>query len=326
MELFICNSYYHILIATIKALTNKEKKYELLLSDDNCSINYERIKERLDKEKIFETIYIEKFPKLLKNCNQSTIGLIKKNLFLLFKKMPKKYNLKEYSRIYIFNDTCIIGRLINKLKIRYVLLEDGTDNFKKNRKFMMSHNRKKHYLKSFLNISELGESDNIEYVEVNNKEGVTLNKKLVECPKNKMFNELDSNNINILQKVFLNNLDLKIINNKTLIITQPLFEDGFLSSKEEQIKIYKLIVKENGLKNNQVVFKTHPRETIKYNDYFTDSVIISDNFPIEMLSFFPNLHFDNIITISSTAIEIFNNCNKKITLGWEWLEEKKKGG
>lgn len=325
-HLYICNSYYHILVATIKALKNKGINSDLLLTDDNCNMKYDDIKEKIEKSHIFENVYIEYFPKQLKNCNQNVFGLIKKHLFLSFRKMPKKYIDKNYSKIYLFNDTCIFGRLINKQRIKYILLEDGTDSFKKNREYMMSHNKKKHFLKKILNINELGESDNIEYVEVNNKEGVNLNQMLVECPKDKMFNDLSLDDINILQRIFLNNLDINKINNKTLIITQPLFEDGFLSSREEQIKIYKLIVKENGLKNNQIVFKTHPRETTKYNDYFTDSVIISDNFPIEMLNFFPNLHFDNIITISSTAIEIFNNCNKKITLGWEWLEEKKKVG
>ena len=40
---------------------------------------------------------------------------------------------------------------------------------------------------------------------------------------------------------------------------------------------------------------------------------------------YSNIKINKVVTISSTAIGFFYNCNKKIMLGWEWLEKYNQG-
>ena len=45
---------------------------------------------------------------------------------------------------------------------------------------------------------------------------------------------------------------------------------------------------------------------------------------MEISTFFKDLKFKKVITISSTAINVLDNCEEKIALGWDWLNEVKK--
>ena len=106
----------------------------------------------------------------------------------------------------------------------------------------------------------------------------------------------------------------------SLLITQPLYQDKFLKSENEQIELYQKII-DSYLKDENIIIKTHPREKIDYNKLKSNNkiIIINDNFPIEILNFIPNLKFNKVITILSTSIKLINNCNKKIMLGWPYL-------
>ena len=231
--------------------------------------------------------------------------------------------MNDYDEIYIYNDTSIVGRYINRINKKYILLEDGTDCYKKNHNYIIENNKAKHFFKKIFGINELGSSNNIEYIEVNDKANLEIpNKKIVENSKKDMFEKLSDSDIKILQNIFLDDINISVLNNKCLIITQPLSEDGFLETENDKIEQYKKILLKLGLKECDVVFKIHPRESTNYSFYFKNSYVMKENFPIEILNFFPSLKFKYIITISSTAIDLLDNCDKKIILGWEWLNEK----
>ena len=101
-------------------------------------------------------------------------------------------------------------------------------------------------------------------------------------------------------------------NRSTLIITQPLSEDKIMS-EQDKIDIYKNIVQQYGETN--ILIKPHPREATNYKTIFPQALIWDAYFPIELLALSnQTLGIKTVITVFSTAISSFENC-QKITLG-----------
>ena len=166
----------------------------------------------------------------------------------------------------------------------------------------------------------MGMSKNIVYIEVNNKDGIVNNGiQIVEVKKTDLFQSLSVEENKEILDIFMKN-DFKFCNGCNLLITQPLFQDKILPNEKSQIKIYKKILDEY-CKNEKVLIKNHPRESIKYDNYFSNAICLDKAFPLEILLLNKNIWFNKVITISSTAIDMFENCKEKIKLGWEWLDE-----
>lgn len=81
---------------------------------------------------------------------------------------------------------------------------------------------------------------------------------------------------------------------ETLLITQPLSEDGVLS-EEEKILLYR-----NLMGDKNFAIKPHPREKTNYNIYFPQHTILDNLIPMELLNLC-NIRFKEVFTIFSTA-------------------------
>ena len=325
-NLFICHTYYHVFISVIKALKNNNLNYILLVSSwqyDNLNFD-NKIQHRLKDSKIFIDVLVENYNiEEKQRIQKGYFKDIKKLIFL--KKMKKNYpiNLNNYDEIYLFSDTTPVGRYINICKIKYNLLEDGTDCFINNKNRINSKNGIKKIIKYFFGFKDSGKAKYIKSIEVNDKNGIFLKRKnIIETKKSQMLKELNCNDKKIISNIFLSNINLEKFNNYVLIITQPLFDDKLLKNETEQLKIYNNII-DQYCKNDKVFIKLHPRETTNYEKLNKKCYILKDNFPLELFNFYDNLKFKKIITISSTSINVLNNSNDKIILGWEWLENEK---
>ncbi len=325
-KLYICHTYYHLLISVIKALKDQMNDSYLLLAtswdsadltnDDECIKN-------LENNHVFKEIYIEDFQKEKKQkILNSHFKWFQKNQYL--KNMTKSYPIfEEFDELYLFNDLKPVARLINKKKIKYNLLEDGTDCFKNNKNIIKSKWSLKKIVKYMLGMRDLGESKNIKSIEVNDKTGVFLNhSNIVEIPKKELFKTLTNEEKNVILNIFLHNVNLFQYCGYSLLITQPLFESSILSSETEQLKIYETILNDY-LDDDKILIKVHPRDHVDYTKFKDRCNILKDKFPLEICTFFQNLKFEKIVTISSTSINILDNCQEKIFLGWDWLEQEK---
>lgn len=87
----------------------------------------------------------------------------------------------------------------------------------------------------------------------------------------------------------------KIKELNSLLITQPLSEDGYITEKEK-VQIYKKIC--NGNKN--IIIKPHPREKTEYKKYFKEALILGNNFPIEFILLL-DIEVSQVLTLFSTA-------------------------
>lgn len=326
-KLYICCTYYHLLISIIKSLKSDDE-CDLFLSTtwhDFTLIHDILLIKKLKESNIFSNVIVDNnFIQDREKIVNSDIKEIKK--FFIMKKIKKFFPLKltDYDEIYLFSYNNPTGRIVNKSKIYHNLLEDGMDCYKNNQVIIKSKLTFKNFIKKFvLKLDDLGESKYTKSIEVNDKNGIKIkNKKIIEVSKKKMFEELSKKEKNLIFSLFISNDKWKMLNDTSLILTQPFYEDDILNSKSKQINIYKDIINEFCI-NDNVVIKPHPRDHTDYKSIISSSNIIDDIFPLEILNFV-NIKFNKVITVSSTSINLIYNCNKKIVLGWDWLDKKVK--
>ena len=158
-------------------------------------------------------------------------------------------------------------------------------------------------------------------IEVNDGNGLFIkHERIVVNRKEDIINSINKAQKRIIKKIFLPYVNIELLNDKDLIITQPLYIDNFLDSENDQILLYKNIIRKYC--NNGAVIKVHPRDKIDYSS-FKEEYVIRDKFPIEVLNYISDIKFNKVITISSTAINQINNCKEKIILGWDYLDKYK---
>ena len=323
-NIYCCNTYYHLLISIIKALKNNEKKDLSLFSDihNNKLILNQQLIKRIKESNIFNKIIIFDYSKEEIEIEKKKFSSIYR--YILTKKIVKNnnLNLKKYDNLYLFFDCSLLGHVIQQQHLYYTLLEDGTNTFKTNFNRMEPHKNLKYYIKKLMNFSDYAQSNYIKEIEVNSATDLNIyGKKMIESPKIELFNSLTEQQKQIIINVFLTNIDFNKFENSILLITQPLSEDKIVSTELEKIKLYSEILKKYGDKK-EIIIKKHPREKTNYKQYFKKCYVINDEFPIELINFYP-IKIKKIITLASTSIELINNCNEKVYLGWEYLERFK---
>lgn len=102
----------------------------------------------------------------------------------------------------------------------------------------------------------------------------------------------------------------------TIVFTQPLSEDGFISEKEK-VEIYSNIVKKY-LKYGRVAIKIHPRDTSSYS--ISEALILNGRYPSEIYNIF-GLKFNYAIGICTSAIENVS-ASVKINLNPNFLNDR----
>lgn len=141
---------------------------------------------------------------------------------------------------------------------------------------------------------------------------------------NKMINSLNEINYQEVCEIF-GFLPSKL-QGKSILMLQPFFEDGLVSSIEYEVKMYKYILEAESLKENDVYIKPHPRSNVNYTEYFKNSEFIPKDFPYELLVREPkgNKLFQKVISIHSSGLEEFSPiADKVISFGTDKFDELK---
>lgn len=121
----------------------------------------------------------------------------------------------------------------------------------------------------------------------------------------------------LLNIFLLKNENIKVLQNKKIIlITQPISEDSNLL-EEDKINIYKRIIEKYN--ENDILIKPHPREITDYKKYFPNIDILEKNIPMEIISFLVD-NLEEVITLFSTAVFEFKNISKINFLGTKFDE------
>lgn len=325
-KIYICHTEYHVLISLIKNITEERGKNDIVLYGTLKNIN--KIYNGIKKTDIFDNIYlfdykdieeVEKIP--------ATRNVILRRIRLK-KCLKEKYNFDflKNKEVYIFNDNSLIGMFLRLSKTNYNLIEDGYDCYKHIERHY-DFNGIKYKIKILINdiTNSFGTSKYVKKIEVNSLQGINVffKEKFFEVPRKEMFNSLNSEQRKTIINVFLDTpLNFKN-QDVSILITQPLYKDGFLDNEEQQIKMYKYMIEKYTQGN--IIIKPHPRDEIDYAKMIENSTVLKGDFPIEILNLMDGIQIKRCITAFSTSIDFITNCDEKIVLGSDWVKKYKNG-
>lgn len=119
---------------------------------------------------------------------------------------------------------------------------------------------------------------------------------------------------NYILSIFnISNNDIERIQSRnTIILTQPMYIDKVMS-KEDQIDIYRQMIKKYGEEN--CIIKPHPRDLIDYQKLFPGSIYFNKSVPMQLLAIW-GASFKKVVTVNSSSALSFG---KDADIDW-WAE------
>lgn len=335
MKLYYCGTYYHTLIATIKAMNDAEVS-DILLANDIPGFG--SLKENLLHSGVFQSVLTYdalSFDSYYVFNNR--FERVTKARKIVCNRIPETVPLsddawKGYSGIYIFNDMTGPAKYLILKGIKYHLLEDALDYFVYFDKyykipegaFAKGGFRQKVKTTMGVGFNLWGQNDCCTDIEVNSKENIKIPQdKVIEVSRKELFSSLSDEQKKIIYAIFAKG---KATGEKTdgksmILLTQPLFKDKFVVSEEKQRIVFESVIKEYRGKSYAVAIKPHPRDEM---DYFPliekyGCTYIDKNIPSEMLNFDKDSSYDVAVSITSTAINFLENVGEKRFMGREYI-------
>lgn len=340
-RIYVCHTFYHLYISFLKEFARpKEEKGNATVVLSKMSNDFGDIKDRIPQSGYFkEAIEFDEhsfndFPKLSKykkDRGNALVNMIPRIIFTSkYAKLQEQYvpvDFKEYDEIYVFCDNDPIGTYLNKKRIHYHAVEDGLNylstfvNAKRDnagafgiKKFLsmklnlifMQDGYSKYCLDMEVNDLSLVDDDFYKYKEVRRSE-------LEKC--------LDDEKREVLVRVFVKDLDrirrgidsLSGDKKTVIILTEP------LCSLNVREKIFKdLLVKYSN--EGLVFFKIHPRDELDYAKLFPDVFQFDKSVPMEILNFFPGLHFNKVVSVF-TPLDSIRFADEKEYLGPRFMDK-----
>lgn len=321
---FFVLTYYHIIYSIIYSQELPGKK-NLYIQDNYLKIDNELV-DRIRDLGIFDNVvlYSEvelrktlfKELKSLESYNDKTKDDNKKMLDKIFKPFFDEFtNIVENEDLYIFNVRIMIYNYIYDLDNKITLIEDGymsliqqenihifKGNFTLLNKYIGNGYAKLDF--SDKRISRIIGSNPIEEIPTNLQDKYERNDFIDMKDKDRKKYKQQLN-------VVFNLPNLDKSKKSSLILTQPLARAHYCYC-DEQLLLYKKMVRK-ALDNAEIVYiKKHPADDLCYSSLENNRVKVIDSlFPIELLTF-EDIYFEEIWTFGSTALEIMDNCRKKI--------------
>lgn len=315
-KVYIIETPYHLLISTTKTILEKRigKDIILLYKQNFSSITIKRL-ETIFKEVLCFNL-IENFISLL------NLKLRQKRIPLLPLFIKQNHNINEdwlrNKEVFIFNDNDYYGCFLNFMKKDYNLIEDGLNCF--SFELAASARKFRHNLYSLLGFSWdcFGESKITKTIEVNDISKMRIKyPNAIELNRQQLFKRLNDNDVDAIAYVF--NYSPLLSSPKkdcSLLLTQPLSEDGYVSHSKK-IEIYKYLVQKYAI--GTLYIKAHPREKEDYSKIWPNAVILSNNkIPFELYLLKENIHFKRAISTFTTAMDAIFCADEKIQMGLEW--------
>ena len=339
-RIYVCHTYYHVYITLLKEFAmdkEKQKKATIVLS--KMSNDFDKLEERLVKEKIFEEVlvYDEKketfFPELtqLKENQNSLI----KNMFARIRftkelgKAQEEYvptDFKQYKEVYVFCDSDPIGYYLNYKHIKYHAIEDGLNsiaNIDAARYDNLEHFKLKVAMSRLgLIFIQNGYGKYCIDMEVNDKSSLLYPmKKNIEVSRSSLMKRVTEEEKESMIRIFIENINAlkKEINKQqhgietVLILTEP------LCALDVRETIFKDLVEEYS-KNASVTIKPHPRDLLDYEVLFPELPIIDKKIPMEILNFIDGLYFTKVISVL-TEVKAIAYASEAVKLGPDFMDK-----
>ena len=314
--LFICHSVYHIFVSCLKTLHDKVNA-DILITDNVPDAGY--YQKQLEESGIFQNVHIVRHHEVFGRKTKSSY-----HLALFYQLLRRKFvkhtlgYLCEYDDVYIYNDYTAIGAFLWIHKCPVHLLEDGYSVYSTYN--MYARRRRNMPMKKFFyyvfNIPyTLAQAPNCIDIEVDNDMALMtpLIMPIRVQSRHELANKLSAED----QKRILCTFNIQIdtsVGKKALLLTTPLVEAYMAKTFEEQVDFF-----HNAILHYQqeyhLYIKPHPRDNADYSTLLSERVsLIDKKFPIEILSFVPEVRFDIVLTHSSTATNGLTFCDRIVNI------------
>lgn len=344
-RIYICHTYYHVYVTFLKELNRpREQRGQATLVLSSLSIDFERLGERASATGLFETVipFDEKrdtaFPELARYRRDT--GNLVKNLVNRVK-FTRKFaralaptipvDLREYGEVYVYCDSDPIGYYLNVYRIPYHALEDGL-NCLKNYDAARYDNRGHFGLKAFLSercnliFIQNGYGKYCIDMEVND---ISLLKypyrKYIQQPRQELVEKLTQEDKDIILRAFVRDMeglkaqlgggegDETCGQDKILILTDP------LCTLEIRERIFRDIIARFE-PEGKIFLKPHPRDELNYRELFGEYPQFDATVPMEMLNFFPGIHFKKVVAVL-TEVGAIGYAEEKVRLGEAFMDK-----
>lgn len=339
-RIYVCHTYYHVYVTFLKELklpATEQGKAALVLS--KMSTDFERLKERVESTGLFEKVYEfdEKnesfFPELAK-WRRGAGGFLG-NLWCRiqftrqYARLQEPYlpvDFREYRDIYVYCDSDPIGYYLNQNHIYYHAVEDGL-NCLKNFDAARYDNRGHFGLKAFLSMRlnlifvQNGYGKYCLDMEVNDISAIAHPcPRYIEEPRQLLADRLTAEDKDKILQAFIRDkeaLERQIaessqVGDKILILTDP------LCTLEVRERIFRDIIAKYEPEGT-IFIKPHPRDDLDYRKLFAQYPQFDATVPMEMLNFFPGLHFKKAVGVL-TEMKAIRFADEVVRLGADFMD------
>lgn len=298
--LYAASTYYHVLIACIKQLVAPRR------ADILCTGYIPEVKQlvcRLTCARLFNQIFlIEKVNEYVPSGYLDLIlNLHRRNTVFIEKSFPSDFRFENYEEINIFHDDTWMAHYLKGKRLHYRLMEDALDSCKNlsagKFAYMLPKRGLKTWIKQVFHIGYLffGEDGLADEIEVNEKSGVEFkSSKLIEMPKQPLFDGLTAQQWEVLGRIFLQKLPPLPVGRRALVLTQPLYTDGYVRSPEAQLELYERLAAKY-LSGWIPLVKPHPRDDTNCAEMLPGAVVLDKNMPSELLPLMLTCDFSKFI-------------------------------
>lgn len=344
-RIYVCHTYYHAYVSFLKELkfradakASGKDPGDATLILSKMSNDFETFGDRALSTGIFKEVlpFDEKretfFPELEKygkytNFLANTIRRIQRTSH--FAKCLEPFvpvDFKKYKDIYVYCDEDPIGTYLTKHKIRYHAMEDGLNsiaNIDHARFANRTHFGLKVFLSKKLNLIfvQNGYAKYCLDCEVNDISAIKFPcPYYVEVPRKTLTDRLTEEDKQVLLKAFIRDIDslkaqIAAMGNddKILVLTDPLCTlDVRKTIFSDIIKMYE--------PEGRVFLKPHPRDVLDYRKEFPDYPQFDATVPMELLNFFPGLHFKKAIGVL-TEMKAITFADEAVRLGPDFMDK-----
>ena len=325
-ELYACSSYYQIMIAIMKAMSQGIRidlvleKHGIETAEELADRIGNHLPEYVNHVFVCPTFEdIDPYEQKGAVADPELSARLSEHVERVFGNIRP---VMDYEKVNVFWDLGYVGTYMNIKGVKYTLHEDSLNSYK-----VIRENRPNYqYIFDEKSRAEhkgvipFGYSPFCEAVEVNDTEGIQIPMdKVTGCSREEMMKNLSKEQKKALFQSFVSG-DFSVEGETLLLLTEPFFVTGRLPDEESQVELYTELISRFG-QNKNVIIKAHPRDTVDYGKYFPEATVLEKNMPMEILNFDESITFDTAVTVTSSVINGLTRVDKKVTLGAEYLRE-----
>ncbi len=241
--------------------------------------------------------------------------------------LSDKINIEDYDEIYVNDATSTIMFYLCSKKKKFIWVEHAKNVFqlKLSLVYRICFRVMPILEKLGIAYSLHGTSKWVEAIEVNNNCNLIpliKKKKIREVNIDKILEKMSEKDKNFIFELYCKAYSILLDKAKSfsIILTAPLFLDGLVQSEEEQIRVYKNLIKREIGENKSILIKPHPRDKIKYEQAIPGVIVVDNCISAEIFNLAAKGCIEGAYGIRTTTVDAFTNVKYKKSYSKEQIK------